>query len=171
MDLRALRRPLAVLAIALAPLAPPGTAPAAGAGDAPGPGSVRVFYGRGHPVVAGTSAIARARYGYGVALLEEALAEPMVPFVRVRALANLCAGYVGLGDDARAVEQCSTAVAANAADWRSLSNRGLAHLRRSAWREARCDFERARALAPGAAAPERGLAALRALGAGEVRCR
>lgn len=165
MNLRLLRAPLLLLA------ALPLLATRAHADPAFGPGARSLFYGRGHPVVAGSAAVARARWREGVTLLEAAVHDPSLDrYARTRALANLCAGHLGLGQDERAIERCSQAIALDLRDWRSYSNRGLAHLRTGSPGLARCDFERALAIHPGALAPIRGLDAASRHGPGRSRC-
>ncbi|MEE2665034.1 MAG: tetratricopeptide repeat protein [Myxococcota bacterium] len=120
-----------------------------------------ILWGATSPLVQGTRAVAAEQYRRGADLLEEALESRLPAHERSLALANLCAAYSGLGlglgfGDA-ALGRCADAIAADASNWRSFSNRGAILLGRGRFADAAADFREALRLEPSAAAARLGL--------------
>jgi len=70
---------------------------------------------------------------------------------RLVALSNLCAGYVGLRQYARALAACDEALEINPRFWRAYNNRALAHLGLGMLAAARSDVAEGLAINPNSA--------------------
>lgn len=116
-----------------------------------------ILWGATSPLVQGTRAVAAEQYRRGADLLEEALESRLPAHERSLALANLCAAYSGLGFGDAALGRCADAIAADASNWRSFSNRGAILLGRGRFADAAADFREALRLEPSAAAARLGL--------------
>ena len=69
---------------------------------------------------------------------------------RQAALANLCAGYVLLGQFDTALTYCDTALEENERNWRAYNNRALAYVELKRFEEAEADITRGLELQPNA---------------------
>lgn len=76
----------------------------------------------------GAEALRRGDYQEGVALTLEGLNRPTAPIDAAAGLANLCAGYVGLGQYELALAKCNQSLELNPTNWRTWNNRAAAYI-------------------------------------------
>ena len=116
---------------------------------------------------AGARALQLRDFAEGVRLTQQGLMAEVAPRARVTGLSNLCAGYVGLGQYARAIEHCDAALALRPRFWRALNNRALALLGQQKLHAALLDAQRGLEINPEGGALRRSLELIRAAQARE----
>lgn len=97
---------------------------------------------------AGADALRNGRFEEGVSLTLDGLDAVKTARNRASALSNLCAGYLGIREFAKALQACDRALEFNAQNWRIYNNRALALLRTGHIVAARADLEKGLALNP-----------------------
>ena len=94
----------------------------------------------------------------GIRLIEEALEEGVERRSdTAKALSNLCAGYILIGDYERALTHCDRSLEIEQTNWRAFNNRASAFLGQSRLDEAIADLGRGLELRPGSAMMRRSL--------------
>ncbi len=88
----------------------------------------RMIIGMDPALSAGSDALRSGDYQEGLDLTLDGLNSTLTLRDRASALSNLCAGYLGMGDNANALEACDKALEFNARNWRIYNNRALALL-------------------------------------------
>ncbi len=91
----------------------------------------------------------------GVRLTLEGLARVTSDRERIKAWANLCAGYLLLDQLDTALQYCDRVIELSDRHWRSYSNRALIHVRLGRYAEAERDLGFAEAIAPNASTVKR----------------
>jgi tetratricopeptide (TPR) repeat protein len=117
--------------------------------------SVTVIGGRPAELMAGAHALMAGDYAQGIELTLAGLARARAPRDRIDALANLCAGHVGLRQFDLALVRCSQSLEIDPHNWRALNNRALAWLGKGLVEPALADLSRGLAINPGARALRR----------------
>ncbi|MBT76852.1 MAG: tetratricopeptide repeat protein [Gammaproteobacteria bacterium] len=98
---------------------------------------------------AGANALRIGDFEEGVSLTLDGLDASMTPRQRAIAFSNVCAGYIGLRQFAKALETCDKALDLNDRNWRIYNNRALALLNAGRIVAAREDIKKGFALNPG----------------------
>ncbi len=117
-------------------------------------GFIRTTFGIDPALTAGADALRVGDYEEGVNLILEGLNSTVSRRNKVRALSNLCAGYVGIKQFTKALESCDQALELDARNWHVYNNRALALLGVGLVVAARNDLEKGMALNPYAATLE-----------------
>ena len=98
----------------------------------------------------GAEALLRGDAETGVQLTLAGLAMAAGRDERLTGLANLCAGYLLLGQQEKALDYCNRALAINSRHWRSLSNRALIYIQMQRFEDAADDLRLGQQISPGA---------------------
>jgi tetratricopeptide (TPR) repeat protein len=109
----------------------------------------------------GAEALMRGEWQRGVQLTQMGLAFAISQQDRASALANLCAGFVGLKQYKRALEHCDQSIAIADDNWRTWQNRAAAHLGLGKIEESLQDIQRGLQLNPDSEALQKTLAIAR----------
>lgn len=109
----------------------------------------------------GAEALMRGDWERGVQLTQMGLTFAVSQQDRASALANLCAGFVGLKQYKRALEQCDRSIALVADNWRTWQNRAAANLALGKIEESLSDIQRGLQLNPDSDALQKTLAIAR----------
>lgn len=109
----------------------------------------------------GAEALLRGDWERGVQLTQMGLTFTVSQQDRASALANLCAGFVGLKQYKRALEQCDQSIALAADNWRTWQNRAAANLALGKIEESLSDIQRGLQLNPDSDALQKTLAIAR----------
>lgn len=109
----------------------------------------------------GAEALMRGDWERGVQLTQMGLTFAVSPQDRASALANLCAGFVGLKQYKRALDQCDQSIALAADNWRTWQNRAAANLALGKIEESLSDIQRGLQLNPDSDALQKTLAIAR----------
>jgi tetratricopeptide (TPR) repeat protein len=108
----------------------------------------RVIIGMDPALSAGADALRSGDYQEGLDLTLDGLDSTMTSRNRANAFSNLCAGYLGIADNANALEACDKALEFNDRNWRIYNNRALALLGAGRLAAALGDVEKGLALNP-----------------------
>lgn len=133
----------AILTVALATqavAAPP-------ASSVPSSNSMTVI-GANELLSAGAEELQRGNFQQGVELTLAGLDRPNSPQDRAAGLANLCAGYVGLGQYELALARCSESIGLDSGNWRTWNNRAAAYLGKGMFEAALSDVQIGLQLSP-----------------------
>ncbi len=109
----------------------------------------------------GAEALMRGDWERGVQLTQMGLTFAVSQQDRASALANLCAGFVGLKQYKRALDQCDQSIALAADNWRTWQNRAAANLALGKIEESLSDIQRGLQLNPDSDALQKTLAIAR----------
>jgi tetratricopeptide (TPR) repeat protein len=101
-------------------------------------------------LVEGASALSSGDWTRGIQLTELGLATTVSQADRAVALANLCAGYAGLKEFAKALAHCNQSLELQDYNWRTWQNRAACHLGLGKIEESLQDVQRGLELNPGA---------------------
>ena len=96
----------------------------------------------------GATALTVGNYDEGIRLTKLGLNSPRKPSQRSAALSNLCAGFDGNEQFAKAIAHCTAALKINKRNWQAYNNRAVAHLGLGELEAADADITRAVALNP-----------------------
>jgi len=96
----------------------------------------------------GATALRFGDYEEGLRLTLDGLSSVLTLRDRARALSNLCAGYLGLGQFVEALEACDKALELSDRNWRTYNNRALALLGTGRLVAARVDVDKGQVLNP-----------------------
>lgn len=96
----------------------------------------------------GATALTVGNYDEGIRLTKLGLNSPRKPSQRSAALSNLCAGFDGNEQFAKAIAHCTAALEINKRNWQAYNNRAVAHLGLGELEAADADITRAVALNP-----------------------
>jgi tetratricopeptide (TPR) repeat protein len=109
----------------------------------------------------GAEALMRGDWDRGVQLTQMGLTFTVSQQDRASALANLCAGFVGLKQYKRALEHCDQSIALSNDNWRTWQNRAAANLGLGKIEESLSDIQRGLQLNPDSDALQKTLAIAR----------
>jgi tetratricopeptide (TPR) repeat protein len=96
----------------------------------------------------GATALTVGNYDEGIRLTKIGLNSSRKPIQRSAALSNLCAGFDGNEQFAKAIAHCTAALEINKRNWHAYNNRAVAHLGLGQLEAADADITRAVALNP-----------------------
>lgn len=99
-------------------------------------------------LVEGANALSSGDWKRGIQLTELGLATAVSQDDRAAALANLCAGYAGLRDFAKALKLCDSSLDLQDHNWRTWQNRAACHLGLGKIEESLNDVQRGLELNP-----------------------
>ena len=111
----------------------------------------RTVMGPRNPQLAdGATALKAGKIDDGVRLTLLGLEKSHGQRERTAALANLCAGYLLLGQLDESLGYCDQAIAVNDRNWRAYNNRALVYMELDRYEDAEADIIRGQELAPNA---------------------
>jgi len=111
----------------------------------------RTVMGPRNPQLAdGATALKAGKIEDGVRLTLLGLEKAQGQRERTAALANLCAGYLLLGQLDESLGYCDQAIAVNDRNWRAYNNRALVYMELDRYEDAEADIIRGQELAPSA---------------------